>query len=996
MANFPKISIITVVFNGEKDIQQCILSVASQRYPNKEHLIVDGLSTDKTMEIVRRYADQYPHIRWISEKDNGIYDAMNKGLDLAIGEWIYFLGSDDVFHDADVLNTVFNDSQIDDYEVVYGNVLWGDTGTIYDGKFTLLKLMYKNICQQALLLKKSLFAKMGKFDTKYTLLADHVFNMKWFNDESVKHNYIDLVFCNYCITGSSTTTIDKAFKENRELLIRTYFPPEYAESFVTNANLTYEAGANRHTIQVQEEKIAELDSAMEGQSRVVELLNQQVVNLKGQINDRDKAIADLHNSISWRLTAPLRSMHARLTGGHVEPPKMPLLGDGVHQRDHSATGDIRDHIRQLASLKLSQFLEVQSARLTFPPVSDMPKISVLLILFNKAEYTYQCLETLLANRGVSYEVILVDNCSSDSTDELLKRLTNVTVIKNLENVGFLKACNQAAGVAKGQWLLFLNNDTQVSPALLDVLYDTAEATELCGAVGAKLIFPDGKLQEAGSIIWSDGSCYGYGRDDDPDKAEYSFVREVDYCSGACLLVRRDLFEEAGKFDERYAPAYYEEVDLCMAVRHLGYKVIYQPAAKVIHYEFGSAGKKQDSIDLQISNKRKFVEKWREQLSNHVAPGKDNLLAGIGRYSSRDQRILVVDDRVPDPALGSGFPRTFELLKALRKLGYSVTYYPLQIPERVEPVTHQLQQMGVDVLYGTGLNRFASFYRAHKNFFSKIWLSRPHNMECIGELIKSVNPSQTVIYDAEALFSMREITKKELDGEMLSDEDKLKIISREVELVKYADKIVTVSARERTLISAFRADDVHVVSHVCEVNPTEREFDERKDILFVGGFLTSPSPNEDSMLYFAREIFPEVHKQTGARLWIVGTNVLESIHALASENTIVTGRVDDLREYYDNCRVFIAPTRYAAGIPLKLVEALSYGIPAVVTPVIAEQLGGRENVVLIGKDAGDFARQVVSCYRDRELWGRLRDESLRMIAEDFSENKFINDVREALK
>lgn len=983
-----KVTIITPVFNAEKDIEACLLSVAGQSYPDKEHLLVDGASTDGTLEIIKQYAEKYSHIKLISEKDDGIYDAMNKGIDLASGEWIYFLGCDDVFYDGKVLEDIFSLDATDSFDVVYGNVLWGDTGEIYDGKFSLLKLMNKNICQQALFYRKTLFARMGKFDLRYTLLADHVFNMKWFNGSTINQFYMDIIVAKYGISGRSTTIEDPLFFKNIDSILKEFFPPEYVENYISHRELTYQAGASRHTISLQHDKIDELN-------RLIDHLNQQVHIFKWRAVSCEQTINDIHNSLSWRLTSPLRKVHASLTGGQVALDSTGIQGDASsHDTKLLSAGDIRDQIRMLTSLKLSQFLGTPTARLVFPN-ADSPAVSVILVLYNKAEYTYQCLETLLANVGVSYELILVDNASSDCTGELLKRLDNVIVKENLENSGFLKACNQAADLAKGRWLLFLNNDTQVLPNLLAALVETGERDEKCGAVGGKLIFPDGKLQEAGSIIWNDGSCLGYGRDDNPDKGEYSYLREVDYCSGACLLVRRDLFEQIGRFDERYVPAYYEEVDLCMAVRQNGYKVVYQPDAKVIHYEFGSANAKKDSIELQVQNKKKFVAKWHDTLEAHCKHGEINIPMAIGRYATRDKRILVVDDRVPDPALGSGFPRTYELLKALSEIGFSITYYPLQSQEKPEMVTHLLQQLGIEFLYDLKLNHFEAYYKKHKDHFGHVWVSRPHNMECIGKIIRDVNASQTIIYDAEALFSMREITKREMDGDVLSSAEKDEIISKELDLVKYADKLVTVSARECGLISKYRTDNVYVVSHVSEFTPTTKKFEDRKDILFVGGFLTSPSPNEDSMLYFVKDIFPAIRQATGAKLWIVGTNLLDSIYELASEDVIVTGRVEDLREYYDKCRVFVAPTRYAAGIPLKLVEALGHGIPAVVTPVIAAQLDNVEQVVLVGDNADQFAEKTIACYKDEVTWTTLRNNSLKMIAESYSKCKFVEDVKRVM-
>src|SRR5262249_28913496 len=150
------------------------------------------------------------------------------------------------------------------------------------------------------------------------------------------------------------------------------------------------------------------------------------------------------------------------------------------------------------------------------------------------------------------------------------------VLRNDANLGFGRACNQAAARARGDYLLFLNNDAELAPRCVQALVETAEKDPRCGAVGGRIVLSDGRLQEAGSIVWNDGTAESYGRGAlDPFAPEYSYRKEVDFCSAALLLVRRDLFERLGRFDDRFAPAYYEDVDLCMGIRDLGFTVVYQ-------------------------------------------------------------------------------------------------------------------------------------------------------------------------------------------------------------------------------------------------------------------------------------------------------------------------------------------------------------------------------------------------------------------------------------
>jgi GT2 family glycosyltransferase len=656
--------------------------------------------------------------------------------------------------------------------------------------------------------------------------------------------------------------------------------------------------------------------------------------------------------------------------------------------------EYKENMRLFMKEKLKIFLNLTDTKISFPK-SSKPKISIVLVLYNKAEYTYQCLETIKAYADVPYEIIIVDNASVDETGAMLDKINDTIIIKNQENVGFLKACNQGAKLAQGEWLLFLNNDTQITPTLLSTLLMTAEKNDKCGAVGGKLIFPDGKLQEAGSIIWNDGSSYGFGRGEDPFKPEFSYVKEVYYASGACLLVNNDVFKDVGMLDELFYPAYYEETDLCMKIRAAGYKVLFQPSAVVIHYEFGSSSSMSKAIELQEINKKKFVDKWEKELAGYINPDLNNVLQAREFNRENDFRILFVEDRIPVPELGSGYPRSYMILKCAAELGFRVTLFPLQIPEKVQPYTNILQQLGIEVLSNDKQEKlnFRDFYSQRSSLYDAVWISRPHNMSELIGVIKEITPNQKIIYDAEALFSTREILKLELNGKKVSASEKNELIKEEITLMKDADIIITVSENEKETIQTLESKPVEVIAYPVNTQVTPNRFEERKDILFVGGFLSTPSPNEDAMVYFANEIFPKIHKETGARLFIVGTNVLDSIKNMSSDIIVVTGRVDEVWEYYNKCRVFVVPTRYAAGIPLKLLECFSHGLPAVVSPLMAEQLNINEEVVSIGQNIEDFATKVIDVYNDVQLWEKLKTNGLEFVDTNCSQESFKSKIKD---
>jgi O-antigen biosynthesis protein len=641
--------------------------------------------------------------------------------------------------------------------------------------------------------------------------------------------------------------------------------------------------------------------------------------------------------------------------------------------------------------KLKLFLSDPSSSLVFPAVPD-PLVSILIPTFNKGAYLYQCLESVLAHTDVPFEVIVVDDCSEDETAELLQRLRHVTWARNDENLEFIRTCNRAIGLARGRYLLFLNNDVTVTPRWLSLLVETMERYPRCGAVQGKLVRPEGTLQEAGTIIWRDGSALGYGRDDDPLRPEYSYLREVDYCSAACLLVRAELVHKLGGFDERYIPAYYEDVDLCFGVRHLEHTVVFQPQVSVFHYEYGSRSD-QRARALCAANRPKFAEKWALALQGHYPYGE----VLRGRDRRQGTRILVMDDQIPSPDLGSGFPRAYRMLHLLVESGFIVTFVPMTLTTPHQPATQRLQQLGIEVFYGETF-RVEDLLRERAGGYDVVLVSRPHNGAAILPRVRQYFPRARIAYDAEALFCVRDFLQAEFEGRSVSDAVKQTMLRRELEIVNHADVVITVSQSERDMILAETAHpNVVVCGHACDVHRPTTPFSRRQDLLFVGGFLQGHPPNIDAVSYFATTLFPRIRQSLPeCRLVVVGRHPPARIRQLASEHIIVAGYVADLTEYYERCRAFVVPLRFGAGISLKLLEAMSYGTPAVTSSLGAKGLSlrdGRE--ALIAQSDDQFVEKVVQLYQDEGVWSTVQRAGQEYIARHCSPESVRRTLSDAL-
>ena len=305
----------------------------------------------------------------------------------------------------------------------------------------------------------------------------------------------------------------------------------------------------------------------------------------------------------------------------------------------------------------------------------------------------------------------------------------------------------------------------------------------------------------------------------------------------------------------------------------------------------------------------------------------------------------------------------------------------------------------EVMLDLGLVGLAGFLAERAGFYDVLVVSRPHNMEVISALRRKrpgLFKGLRIVYDAEALFSIRDITKAQVLGRALPAAEQQRLIDAELALARTADCIVTVSETEARHYREAGHSEVHVLGHTVDVRPSRPAFESRNGFLFVGAMTTDDSPNADSLLWFAREVWPLVCEafEGSAVLEIVGSCDSPRIKALAGPTIRVHGKVSDLEPFFDSARVFLVPTRFAAGIPHKAHEAAARGLPMVVTPLIADQLGwvGR---VPIGTDAEGFAAQCVRLHRDFSVWSEVRERMLEAVRRDCDPGAFCGRVQKIL-
>ena len=748
-------------------------------------------------------------------------------------------------------------------------------------------------------------------------------------------------------------------------------------------------------------------SLAESEAQGEELRKRLSQQLKGAkklcqfLDDAGNAAARLRSSARWQLANPVAALKAKLLSsqdslgyGHLEKVVSTYQKWRTTQPDVAAIDDeIQALISGASSAPRGRVAPVEPPVPTHPiefPVHEQVEVSIIIPVFNQLRFTQACLASLQEQqRTERFEVIVVDDCSTDGTAEAVPRIPELVYLRNETNSGFIASCNRGTEKARGNYLVFLNNDTLVKPGWLTALLDTFAEEPQAGIVGSKLVYPDGRLQEAGGIVWRDALGWNYGKSDDPEKPEYNYLREADYCSAAALVIPKALFHSVGGFDSRYAPAYYEDTDLAFKVRRAGYKVLYQPLSEVIHYEGVTGGtdlttgaKKHQDI-----NRSTFAEKWAAELMTRPANGD---LAALQLAPPNRRNILVIDHHVPMRDKDSGSLRMFQILKLLHQLGHRITFIPDNLAYE-PPYTCELQKRGIEVVYHPYVKKVRDYLLAHGRRFDDVVLSRCDFARKHIADVRLHAPQSRIIFDTVDLHYLREDGEARLtrDPEMRRKAQEKQRL--EHELIDQADETWVVSPVEQQLVQKrWPHKSIQLVSNIVDVPGSKTPFALRRDYIFIGGF--QHRPNIDAVLFFVQKIYPLVSDHLrDAKFYIIGGNAPPEIVGLATEKIIVAGLQKDVRPFFESVRLSVAPLRFGAGVKGKINQSMAFGVPVVATSVAVEgmDLIDHEDVLVADKPE-DFAQALIELYESEELWNRLSHngiaKTLAFYSADTARNK----------
>ncbi|GAB3105438.1 glycosyltransferase [Lysobacter terrae] len=652
-------------------------------------------------------------------------------------------------------------------------------------------------------------------------------------------------------------------------------------------------------------------------------------------------------------------------------------------------------VRALYLPEAAPFSPFSLAALRGDPASA-PRASIVIPVYNQFAYTLACLRGLASHPPqAACEVIVVDDGSSDATEASLRQIKGLRYHRRASNGGFIAACNDGAALAQGDYVVFLNNDTVPQPGWLDALLRTFDEQPQCGLAGAQLIYPDGRLQEAGGVVFADGSAANYGRFESPDDPRHAFVREADYCSGAAIAMPRELFQRLGGFDTRYAPAYYEDTDLAFAVRAAGYGALYQPASRVVHMEGVTAGTDTGSGTkaYQVRNRGVFREKWQNVLAAYPTP---DIALDVAAMRARRRTVLVIDEATPRPDRDSGSLRLVNLFRLLREESAHVVFLPAD--RAYDPdYTEALQQLGIEVWHAPHVDNAPAWLRKHGHRFDTAVVCRHYVAREFLPALRQHAPRARIVFDSIDLHYLRERRGAEVAGDAAQLRAAERTRELELDVIARSDATLVVSAIERELLAQDAPGaKVEVLSNLHRVAGPGLAFEQRHDLVFVGGF--RHPPNVDAVRWFATAVFPLVRERLpDVRFHCIGGDVPDDIAALAAQpGVVVHGHVPEIAPYMDGARVAVAPLRYGAGVKGKVNLSMAHGQPVVATSCAVEGMHLRTGEdVLVADDAAGFADAVVRTYEDAALWQTLSANGLRNVERHFSLDAARDVVRRVL-
>jgi len=614
------------------------------------------------------------------------------------------------------------------------------------------------------------------------------------------------------------------------------------------------------------------------------------------------------------------------------------------------------------------------------------KIKISIIInddLNLIKNTGECLVSVFSNSWkYGYEIFYMSkNPISNYANSGVKYIKKNT--EECNNTQIKKAID----TANGEYVFLMNSGVRLLNGCLDVIADILDQNDDIGVVCGKVIREDGLLDEAGSIIFSNGIIKKFGNQKSINNYEYNYSRNIDVASPSYLALRKKDFLKLKDLDMKYQSIDYSILDLEFNMRYFLNKRIFFNQHSIVVKKEGR------SLNAYNEDKNRFYKKWSRELKrDYHKVGTSELLAS---RHGRKRKLLIVDSIVPERDHDAGSLRMYQIIKSAMNLNYDVTLFPDSLVAS-QPYTGEYQKMGVEVVYGEN-STFDNFYTNRINYYNDIILSRPN--VAIKHLIycKLYQQNAKLIYDTVDLhyLRIRRQGEKEKNKSLLQESNDWEKL--ENYLMTETDETLVVSYEEKKLLESSKINaNVSILSVINPIpnNLQKKEYSQREGLLFMGDY--SRDPNRSAVEWFIKDIMPIIKKQIpNIKLTLIGNNK-KFIEHLESSNVLIEGFVEDTVPFYNGARVFVCPLLYGAGVKGKISESLSYGLPVVSTSLGIEGMHLKDGVSCMeGNSSEDFAEKVIGIYKNEKLWNNIQDGGLKIHEKYFSEEAGKLALKEAL-
>ncbi|MET0376087.1 MAG: glycosyltransferase, partial [Rhizorhabdus sp.] len=629
---------------------------------------------------------------------------------------------------------------------------------------------------------------------------------------------------------------------------------------------------------------------------------------------------------------------------------------------------------------------------------DGASLSIIVPVFDEVEFTSRFLECAYfaaaffrQTTSLGCEIVVVDNGSTDWTDRLVRSCPGLKIVSFDRPIGFPRAVNAGIAQSAGEIVIVANNDIEFAPDVFVKVWRRLATDRSIGVLGGLTILPNETLQEAGSFLDCNANVVGLGRNDNPWDEYFQGVHRADYSTGSFISFRRADYDAVGGLDEDFSPGYYEETDFTFRMQEqLGKGAAVDSAIQVTHFEHASFGKGRPpttAYALIKKNQALFAGKHREALRSRPSTLRLMTAQGARTTAIGRTRMLVIEDMLPDGRLGSGFVRSSQVLASLSK--HHVAYDILVL--NPNSVADDFTDPRVTVFRGWMPGEDpATVLSTRAARYSHVMVCRTHNLGRFGSQLEALRDEHgfKVICDTEALSILRTLEIKSLGGAVVSDADRVSAVRLELDAPVQVDHWIAVSPYEKEQITAAGFGPTTVICQNFDAAPPGggRPWGDRHRVILVGAMHEAGSPNHDGLLWFMDQIYPRcVEALAGLTLTMVGfwhpdiRRSFEKRHA--GREIDFAGVVSDreLAALYDESRMALAPTRFAAGVACKVLEPMMSGLPIVVTDLLADQLLGSRSAsassgLAVGArtDGGaSFAGWITTLASDEAAWNEVR-------------------------